>query len=234
MGGRGSLSSNKHKMYNPSSIKENLNKKGVRVYGTELIKNKGLSSVVEVLETVNKYDKLHGKNINTVMIGSKSSISVVPNYVAKLKNGKEVNLGNTLFIPKSLATSGKSTIKISSKDTNIQITRNLQKQVANEYGKAIASNFKKTNPKAYAELTRKVKALAKSPDAKVKVSNRVYKTSDDYVHDSISTMLRNNKTRQGQDMIELVHAYVSTSKGTSFNRYGLNERQGYTTRKTRK
>lgn len=234
MGGRGSLSSNTHKMYNPSSIKENLNQRGVRVYGTEQIKRKGLSSVVEVLETVQKYDRLHGKNINTVMIGKGNSISVVPNYVAKLKSGKEINLGNTLFIPKSLATSGKITIRITNKDTKIQITRNLQKQVAYEYGKAIVTNFKKTNPKAYSDLTRRVKALSKSPDSKVKVSNRVYKTSDDYVHDSVSSMLRNTRTRQGQDMIDLVHDYISSAKGTNFNRYGLNERQGYTTRKRRK
>lgn len=234
MGGRGSLSSNIHKMYNPTTIKETLNANKVRVYGTEQITRKGLSTVVEILETIQKYDRTHGKHINTVMIGKKSNITVSPNYVAKLKSGKEVNLGNTLFIPKSLATEGKKTIKITNKSTNIQINRNLQKQISYEYGKAVLSNFKKSNPKAYSDMTRRVKALSKSPDSKVKVSNRTYKSTDDYVNDSISSMLRNTRVRSGQDMIDLVHDYMSSSKGANFNRYGLREKQSYKLGKRRK
>lgn len=235
LGGRGSLSSNNHKMYDVNSIRPYMNKKGIRVYGEDKITTRGLSTVVDLLENVNKLNRQQGfKNITTVMIGTGSSMHVKLNYNAKLKNGSSVDLGNTLVIPKSIATQGKKVITVKGKKSVIQINKNLNNQLTYEYGKTITSYFSSQHPDLYKSLTRKVTKMTNDSVSKVKVSDRNGGTANDHIHDSVALILRNKHSRSGSDLVELVADTLGTSKVSDFSRYGLKSRQSYKRGKSRK
>ena len=52
MGGRGSLSANKHAMFDKKSIYREMKKQGVEVYGLNHVSRKGLSIVVEAYQYI--------------------------------------------------------------------------------------------------------------------------------------------------------------------------------------
>lgn len=233
MGGRGSLSSNSHKMYNIETIKSEMRKYGVRVIGANNIDRKGLSVVVEALETIQFMQRKYGKHLDSIVIGvnRNSDFTYSDNYKVKTKDGKIKEYGRTLIIPKKTVKYGKADlereVKYANKN-NIVVAKNVRQMVVHEYGHAMHMALRRHDPKAYQELERKFNNLVKSPDSRVHLSQyastKAYNgkiSSHEYVAEAITHLVRNTKTRKGQDMIDLVNSYISRVPGVNFNNYGM-------------
>lgn len=247
MGGRGSLSQNKNKfMYDKKSIKEYMAKQGVKVIGIDNISNKGLSLVAESMKTLVMLQKKHGKMIDTVVIGvnRKSDFSFSSNFKVKTSSGKEVSLGRTLIIPKGTVQGGRKSllkeVKYANRN-NIVVAKNIKQMIVHEFGHAMHYALKKHDRKAYDELERKFNNLVKNPSARVHLSayasSKKYNgkiSSHEYVAESITHIIRNTKSRKGQDMIDLVHDYIGRVPSVDFSRYGYRRTTSATTRPGRK
>ena len=240
MGGRGSLSPNAHKMYNIRTIYDEMKKTGVEVYGLQHISRKGLSLVVEALETVQKIEKKHGKLIDTVIIGLKrnSDFSFIGEFAPPVKPGrKQKSYGRTLVIPLKTAQSGKVDLekaiktanKYSNKENkvNFVVAKNVKQMVYHEMGHAVHYALKKSDPDSYREFERRFATLVKNPSSRVNLSHyaktKAYNGkigSHEYVAESMVHILRNTKTRKGQDMVDLVWDFMSRVPSTNFSSYG--------------
>lgn len=238
MGGRGSLSSRIHTMYDKESIKREMNKQGVKVHGLNFLKPQGLSVVVEALETLNKLQKKHGKMIDSVVIGMnrKSDFAFNPNLKVSVK-GKEVSLGRTLVIPKRTIEKGKADLQkninmanatsYKYNKINFVVAKNVKQMVYHEFGHAIHDALRRQSPNDYKEFERKFANLVKNPKARVNLSQyaktKAYNGkigSHEFVAESVTHILRNTKTRKGQDMVDLVWDYMSRVPSVDFSRYG--------------
>lgn len=221
MGGRGSLSPNKHKMYNTATIKAYMNAQGVAVHGLNKVTRKGLSVVVEALETLDALQQKHGKRVQNVLIGTNSGadFSFSEAKVVKVKGGKEVVLKNTLIIPLKTVQYGKASLEKEVKYANrnrIVVARNVKEMIYHEYGHALHQALKVTNPTAYNDLERRFGKLLKNPNSRVDLSlyasTKKYtkrSQSTEYVAESVVHILRNTKTHKGADMVDLVRNYIS-------------------------
>ena len=221
MGGRGSLSPNKHKMYNTATIKAYMNSKGVAVHGLNKVSRKGLSVVVEALETLDTLQQKHGKRVENVLLGVNSGgdFSFSELKTVKVKGGKEVKLKNTLIIPIKTIEYGKASLEKEVKYANrnkIVVARNVKEMIYHEYGHALHHSLKVSNPSAYNELERRFATLMKKKDSRVDLSmyastKQYTKRSQtvEYVAESVVHILRNTRTHKGADMVDLVRNYVS-------------------------
>lgn len=221
MGGRGSLSPNKHKMYNTATIKAHMNAQGVAVHGLNKVSRKGLSVVVEALETLDALQQKHGKRIQNVLIGTNSGADFAFSEakVVKAKGGKEVILKNTLIIPLKTVQYGKASLEKEVKSANrnkIVVARNVKEMIYHEYGHALHSALKKSNPSAYNELERRFATLMKNPNARVDLSKYAStknyskrSQTTEYVSESVVHILRNTRPTKGADMVDLVRNYIS-------------------------
>lgn len=238
MGGRGSLSSKAHSMYDKKSIYTEMKKSGVEVYGLNHVSRKGLSIVVEALETVQHLQKKHGKMIDSVIIGvdRNSDFAFRSSMVLKSKKGP-VDLGRTLIIPKRTVQHGKADMQRNINKANVTsykynkvnfvVAKNVKQMIYHEFGHAIHHALKVTDPTSYAEFERRFAVLVKQPKARVNLSKyastKAYKGkigSHEYVAESVTHILRNSKTRKGQDMVDLVWDYMSRVPSVNFSRYG--------------
>lgn len=233
MGGRGSLSQQKHKvMYDKKSIKEFMNKSGVRVIGVDHISNKGLSLVVDAMKTLYVLQRKHGRLIDTVVIGEKKSsdFSFSPNYVVTKADGTKVKVGRTLIIPKGTVQTGKKQMNLEVKRANrdnFVVAKNIRQMVTHEFGHAMHQALKTHDRQAYDEFERKFARLVNTPNARVNLSKyantKSYKGkigSHEYVAEAVTHIIRNTKSRKGQDMIDLVHNYVGRVPSVNFSSYG--------------
>lgn len=238
MGGRGSLSSKAHTMYDKKSIYREMKKDGVEVYGLKNVTRKGLSVVVEALETVQQLQKKHGKMIDSIIIGvdRNSDFAFRSNMELKSKNGP-VKLGRTLIIPKKTVEKGKADLQKNIKQANATsyklnkvnyvVAKNVKQMVYHEFGHAIHHALKVKDPTSYAEFERRFAVLVKQPKARVNLSkyasSKAYNGrigSHEYVAESITHILRNSKTRKGQDMVDLVWNFMSRVPSVNFSSYG--------------
>ena len=238
MGGRGSLSANKHTMFDKKSIYREMKKHGVEVYGLNHVSRKGLSIVVEALETVQKLQNKHGKMIDSVIIGVKrnSDFAFRSSMELNSKNGK-VQLGRTLIIPKRTVEGGIADMQRNIKQANATsyklnkvnfvVAKNVKQMIYHEFGHAIHHALKVQDPTSYAEFERKFAVLVKQPKARVTLSkyasSKAYNGkigSHEYVAESVTHILRNSKTRKGQDMVDLVWDYMSRVPSVDFSSYG--------------
>ncbi len=238
MGGRGSLSSRKHTMFDKKSIYREMKKQGVEVYGLNHVSRKGLSIVVEALETVQQLQNKHGKMIDSVIIGVKrnSDFSFRSSMELNSKNGK-VQLGRTLVIPKKTVDGGIADMQRNIKQANATsyklnrvnfvVAKNVKQMIYHEFGHAIHHALKVKDPTSYAELERRFAVLVKQPKARVTLSkyasSKAYNGkigSHEYVAESVTHILRNSKTRKGQDMVDLVWDYMSRVPSVDFSSYG--------------
>lgn len=239
MGGRGSLSPNKHKMYDKATIKREMAKYGIRVVGVNNVSNTGLSLVVEALETVQALQKRHGKMLDSVVIGvsRNSDFAFNSNFKAKSK-GKEVALGRTLIIPKKTVEGGRADLLREVKyahRNNIVVAKNIKQMIVHEYGHAMHYALKTYDPVAYQELNRKFNNLVKNPKSRVHLSayaqSKAYNgkiSSHEYVAEAITHLVRNTTSRKGQDMIDLTRDYIGRVPTVDFSRYGMRKRRGTT------
>lgn len=237
MGGRGSLSRNKHKfMYDKESIKSFMNKTGVRVIGADRITNKSLSLVSEAMLTLASLQKKHGKLIDTVVIGNNRSADFAfnSNFKIKKSDGKEVSVGRTLIIPKGTLQAGRKQVlkevKYANKH-NIVVAKNIKQMITHEFGHAMHYALKRQNIDLYNEFERKFTRLVNTPKARVHLSqyasSKAYNGkigSHEYVAEAVTHIIRNTRTRKGQDMIDLVHDYIGRVDTVDFSRYGVKNR----------
>lgn len=232
MGGRGSLSSNTHKMYNIDTIKSEMRKYGIRVVGANSVSRQGLSLVVEALETIQKLQKRHGKMIDSVVIGvnRNSDFAYNDDFKFKTKDGEIKSLGRTLVIPKNTVKLGRAKmlkeVKTANKN-NVVVAKNIKQMVIHEYGHAMHMALKRHDPKSYVELEKKFQRLVKSVDARVHLSqyasSKSYNgkiSSHEYVAEALTHVIRNTKTTKGQDMVDLVREYVGRVPSVNFSNYG--------------
>lgn len=244
MGGRGSLSSGAHTMYDTASIKKVMNSNGIRVHGLNNVTRKGLSVVVEALEGVLEMNKAHNsKLVTNIVIGvnRNADFAYNPNFKV-VQKGKEIRLGPTLIIPKKTVQYGKADLERELKyatKNKIVVGRTVKELVYHEMGHALHMKLKQHDPKAYAELDRKINLLTSNAGYRTNLS--VYAGSKryggkvrsyEYVAEAIVHLQRNTKTRLGQDMIDLVHDYISRVPGVEFSRYGVKTPK--TTRRAKK
>lgn len=236
MGGRGSLSSNKHRMYNAQTIKREMLKYGIKVYGTHRIPRQGLSLVVEALEELQGLEKRFGHRIDSVLIGVKrrSDFSYSPEYNVKKKDGTIVNLGRTLLIPQKTVKLGKADlereVKYASRN-NIVVAKNMRQMIMHEYGHALHLDLKKKNPQAYKDLEKDFQRLMKNKGSRINLSHyastKAYKggkiNSHEYVAEALTHVMRNTTTRKGQDMIDTAKYYVGKLPGVSFSYHGMRQ-----------
>ena len=99
--------------------------------------------------------------------------------------------------------------------------------IYHEFGHAIHHALKIKDPTSYAEFERRFAVLVKQPKARVTLSkyasSKAYNGkigSHEYVAESITHILRNSKTRKGQDMVDLVWDYMSRVPSVDFSSYG--------------
>lgn len=232
MGGRGSLSSRKHTMYDKESIKEVMRRQNIRVVGINKLDNRGLSLVVEAMETIQELEKKYGKHIDSVAIGlnRKSTLSYNDNLVVKVR-GKEVSLGRTLVIPKDTVKKGKSALdKKAKKESkkNMWVAQNTKQAIMHEYGHAMHQNFKRKYPELNKNFEKEFKKLVTNPKSRVHLStyatNKKYNgkiTSSEYVAESLTHLMRNTKDARGQEMINLVRKHFEKAPGIDFGMYGI-------------
>lgn len=238
MGGRGSLSSNTHTMYDKKSIYREMKKHGVEVYGLNHVSRKGLSVVVEALETVQKLQKKHGKMIDSVIIGVNRQSDFAFRSSMELQSKKgPVKLGRTLIIPKQTVQGGKADMQRNIKQANATsykydkinyvVAKNVKQMIYHEFGHAVHYALKVKDPTAYREFERKFAVLVKQPKARVTLSkyanSKAYNGrigSHEYVAESLTHIIRNTKTRKGQDMVDLVWDYMSRVPSVDFSTYG--------------
>lgn len=218
MGGRGSLSPNKHKMYNTATIKAHMNAQGVAVHGLNKVSRNGLSVVVEALETLDALQQKHGKRVQNVLIGTQSGGDFAFNEskTVKVKGGKEVVLKNTLIIPLKTIQNGKASLEKVVKKNKTVVARNVKEMIYHEYGHALHHSLKTSNPTAYKELERRFSTLLKNPNSRVDLSKYAStknyskrSQSTEYVAESVVHILRNTRPNKGADMVDLVRNYVS-------------------------
>lgn len=238
MGGRGSLSSKTHTMYDKKSIYREMKNHGVEVYGLNNVSRKGLSIVVEALETVQQLQKKHGKMLDSVIIGVNRNSDFAFRSSMELKSKKgPVQLGRTLIIPKKTVEGGKADLQRNIKQANATsykynkinfvVAKNVKQMIYHEFGHAVHHALKVQDPTSYAEFERRFAVLVKQPKARVVLSkyasSKAYNGkigSHEYVAESITHILRNSKTRKGQDMVDLVWDYMSRVPSVNFSSYG--------------
>lgn len=232
MGGRGSLSSRVHSMYDKESIKSEMNRNGIRVVGLNKLDNKGLSLVVEAMETIQELEKKYGKHIDTIAIGLKRNapLSYNDNLVVKVR-GKEVALGRTIIIPNDTVKKGKTQFDKKAKKENrrnMWVASNTKQAIMHEYGHAMHMKFKRRYPELDKEFERKFKELVTRKDARISLStyasNKIYNgklKSSEYVAESLTHLMRNTKDPRGQEMINLVRKYFEKTPNVDFGMYGI-------------
>lgn len=239
MGGRGSLSSKSHIMYDKKSIYREMRKQGVEVYGLNHITRKGLSVVVEALETLHKLQRKHGKMIDSVIIGVNRNADFAFRSKMELnrKGNTPLNIGRTLIIPKKTVQEGKKDLQNNIKQANATsyklnrmnfvVAKNVKQMIYHEFGHAVHHALKVKDPTSYLEFERKFAVLMKQPKARVNLSQYANTKSyngkigsHEYVAESITHILRNTKTRKGQDMVDLVWDFMSRVPSVDFGSYG--------------
>lgn len=228
MGGRGSLSSKKHVMYDRASIKAYMNSKGVAVHGLNAVTKKGLSLVVEALETLDTLQTKHGKRIDNIIIGTSglSDFSFSEAYQHKNRKGEVLKVfPNTLIIPRGTVEVGKKhlnkEVKYANK-SNFVVAKNVKEMIYHEFGHALHEALKKANKSSYDDLERRFGKIMKDPKARVELSGyaktKKYKKrsqSTEYVAESVVHILRGTTTRKGKDMVDLVRNYLYDIPGAN-------------------
>lgn len=238
MGGRGSLSPNAHKsgMYDYNSIVKTLSKsKQFDVVGLKKsLTPKNLSTVVDVLETVQGLSKKHGKLIDTVVFGvpRASLFSFAPNYKVKTKNG-EKNLGRALIVPKGTLRLSKTQLETRMNKAKFGVSKSVKEAIYHEYGHAMHQALKKHDIVAYRKLNTKALSMLNKPEYRTYLSKyantKRYNertTADEYVAESMVHVLRNTKSKKGQDMIDLTRDYISLVPQVDLSTYGQRRTRG--------
>lgn len=241
MGGRGSLSPTKHKMYNTATIKAHMNAQGIAVHGLNKVSRKGLSVVVEALETLETLQNKHGKRVKNVLIGTNSSGDFAFSESKKVigKGGKEVVLKDTLIIPLKTVQRGKASLDKLVKTNKVVVARNVKEMIYHEYGHALHSSLKKSNPSAYNELERRFATLMKNPKARVELSKYAStknyskrSQTTEYVSESVVHILRNTRPNKGADMVDLVRNYISLVPNSNISLGLTKTRRGTSVKRT--
>lgn len=239
MGGRGSLSSNKHNMYDIASIKKVLSDNGIKLLGANKIPRKGLSLTSEALQTLIDLQKKHGKYIDSVAIGLKRNSIFTFNHDLNVTiRGKNVNLGRTLIIPQRTVSGGKArlekTLKTSSRNGTL-VSKTIKEAITHEYAHAMHLELKRKHPVATAQFEKEFNRILSNKGSRVQISNYAYMkalsskignknaslSSNEYVAETMVHVFRNTRPTKGRDMIDLVHGYVSNLPNANIHNYGM-------------
>lgn len=211
MGGRGSLSSKVHKMYNKESILAQMKEEGIEIRGLNNINNSNLSFVVETLENVARLNKKYRKYIDSVSIGGNSSTiyQFVEDYKPFVK-GKQVDMGRTLVISSNYLKKGreKTEREIRKKyNSNQYVARTISQMVSHEFGNAIYSKFRKS--KAHTYYIKELDRILKNKNANTYLSDYARTKGKDgkvayqtYFAEGFIHLDRGTKTRRGEDVLD--------------------------------
>lgn len=245
MGGRGSLSPNVkgRVMYDRKSILKAMNSIGIKVYNlNKFLNRKNLSSVVEMLQTVydleKKFGELTGNHLDSIILGVKnnstltyhSSYSYNKNGDIVDRDSKNRKFGRSLIITANTLSNTKSQLNKKIKKSSGEhfvASNNLKELIYHEYGHALHQTLKKKDIAKYQVLEGQIKKMIALPErysTKIsKYSTKKYKENrkvgyHEIVAEAMVHILRNTKSRKGQDVIDEVRRYF-TNNGVDLNSY---------------
>lgn len=239
MGGRGSLSSNKHDMYDIASIKKVLKENGIAILGANKIPRKGLSLTSDILKNLIELQNKHGKYIDSVAIGLKRNSVMTFNHDLNVTiKGKNINLGRTLIIPEQTIKRGKANLERGLKTTarnGTLVSKTIKEAVSHEYAHAMHLELKRKYPVETKHFEKEFNRILKNKGSRVQISNYAYMkalsskignknatlSSNEYVAEAMVHVFRNTRPTKGKDMIDLVHGYVSKLPNSNIHNYGM-------------